>query len=122
MKQARIYFVEDDAVLVRVIEWRLKTLGYNVCGFSDNGADAIEKIQELKPDLVLLDIELSGDMNGIEVGKFLAEKTSIPFIYLTSHSDDDYLVRAKETHPKGFVRKPFDDDRLRVAVELAISD
>jgi len=122
MKQARIYFVEDDGVLIRVIEWRLKKLGYSVCGFSDNGADAIEKIQELKPDLVLLDIELTGGMDGIEVGKFLAEKTCIPFIYLTSHTDDDYLVRAKKTSPKGYVRKPFDDDRLRVAIELALSD
>jgi CheY-like chemotaxis protein len=122
MKQARIFFVEDDRVLIRVIQWRLTKLGHEVLGFSDNGAEAIEKIQQLKPDLVLLDIELKGDMDGIGIGEFLAAKTDIPFIYLTSHSDEKYLIRAKKTSPKGYIKKPFDDDGLRVAIELAIAD
>ncbi len=120
MKQAKIFFVEDDEVLVKVIEWRLEQLGHIVCGYSTNGADAIEKLQHLKPDLVLLDIELKGGMDGIEVGEFLAANTRVPFIYLTSHTNDEFLKRAKKTSPKGFIKKPFDDEGLRVAIELAI--
>lgn len=122
MKQVRIFYVEDDEVLSKVIEWRLTKLGHNVCGTSNNGAEAIEKIQQLAPDLVLLDIELQGEMDGITIGEFLAEKTHIPFIYLTSHTEENFLKRAKKTRPKGYIKKPFDDDGLRVAIELAISD
>ena len=122
MKQVRIFFVEDDEILARVIEWRLTKLGHNVCGSSNNGAASVEKIKQLQPDLVLLDIELQGDMDGIEIGEFLAENTHIPFIYLTSHTEEDFLKRAKKTHPKGYIKKPFDDDELRVAIELAIVD
>jgi CheY-like chemotaxis protein len=120
MKQVRIFFVEDDEVLARVVEWRLTKLGHNVCGYSNNGAEAIEKIKELTPDLVLLDIELKGEMDGIDIGEFLAEKSQIPFIYLTSHTEENILKRAKKTGPKGYIKKPFDDDALRVAIELAI--
>jgi len=122
MKQVRIFFVEDDEVLARVIEWRLTKLGHNVCGSSNNGAAAVEKIKQLQPDLVLLDIELQGDMDGIEIGEFLAENTQTPFIYLTSHTEENFLKRAKKTRPKGYIKKPFDDDELRVAIELAIVD
>jgi CheY-like chemotaxis protein len=122
MKQVRIFFVEDDEVLARVIVWRLTKLGHDVCGSSNNGAEAIEKIKKLTPDLVLLDIELQGNMDGIQIGEFLAANTHIPFIYLTSHTEENFLKRAKKTGPKGYIRKPFDDDGLRVAIELAIAD
>ncbi len=122
MKQSRIFFVEDDEILARVIEWRLTKLGHSVCGSSNNGEEAIEKIQQLTPDLVLLDIQLQGDMDGINIGEFLASKTKIPFIYLTSHTEENFLKRAKKTGPKGYIKKPFDDEGLRVAIELAIAD
>lgn len=120
--QLKIFFVEDDEILAKVILWRLTKLGYNVCGSAINGTEAIEKITQLSPDLVLLDIELQGELDGIHVGEFLAAETHIPFIYLTSHTEDNFLKRAKITGPKGYIRKPFDDEGLRVAIELAISD
>ncbi len=122
MKQLRIFFVEDDDILAKVILWRLTKIGHNVCGSANNGAEAIEKITQLSPDLVLLDIELQGDLDGIQVGEFLAAKTHTPFIYLTSHTEENFLKRAKISGPKGYIRKPFDDDSLRVAIELAIPD
>jgi len=122
MKQVNIFCVEDDEILARVIEWRLTKLGHNVCGFSNNGIDAIKKIQRLQPDLALLDIELQGEMDGIDVGAFLAANTRVPFIYLTSHTEDHFLERARKTNPKGYIKKPFDDDGLRVAIELAKRD
>jgi DNA-binding NarL/FixJ family response regulator len=77
-------------------------------------------IQEKKPDIALLDIELKGTMDGISVGRFLSEKTKIPFIYLTSHTEDDILKRAVNTKPHGYIQKPFSDDDLRIAIELAL--
>jgi len=122
MKQAKIFCVEDDEILARLIEWRLTKLGHRICGFSDNGTEAIKEIQRVQPDLALLDIELPGEIDGIEVGEYLSAKTKIPFIYLTSHTEDSYLGRAKKTRPKAFIGKPFTNDGLRFAIELAIPD
>ncbi len=79
MKGARIFFVEDDEIIANVIEWRLNKLGYSVCGSAKNGVDAITLIKEKKPDLVLLDIELKGPMDGIEMGEtpFVTDKNSL---------------------------------------------
>ena len=120
MTEARIFFIEDDEIVAKVIEWRLNNLGYSVCGSAKNGVDAIALIKEKEPDLVLLDIELEGSMDGIEVGEFLSSQTTIPFIYLTAHTEDSILKRAKNTGSKGYVKKPFSDDDLRVAIELAL--
>ena len=120
MTQTRVFFVEDDEILAKVIEWRLDKLGYSVCGTAATGVEAIALIKEKEPDVVLLDIELKGHMDGIDVGEFLSTKTKIPFIYLTSHTEDSFLKRAKKTGPKGYIRKPFTDDELRVAIELAV--
>ena len=116
----RIFFVEDDEIIANLIEWRLNKLGYSVCGSAKNGVDAIPLIKEKKPDLVILDIELKGPMDGIEMGELLLSQTKIPFIYLTAHTEDTILKRAKNTGSRGFVKKPFSDDDLRVAIELAL--
>ena len=77
-------------------------------------------IKEKEPDLVSLDIELKGPMACIEVGEFLSSQTKIPFIYMTSHTEDSILKRAKNTGSKGYVKKLFSDDDLRVVIELAL--
>jgi CheY-like chemotaxis protein len=120
LKGTRIFFVEDDEIIANLIEWRLNKLGYSVCGSAKNGVDAIPLIKEKKPDLVILDIELKGPMDGIEMGELLLSQTKIPFIYLTAHTEDTILKRAKNTGSRGFVKKPFSDDDLRVAIELAL--
>jgi CheY-like chemotaxis protein len=120
MTQAKVFFVEDDEILAKVVEWRLGKLGYTICGSAATGVEAIALIKEKEPDIVLLDIELKGHMDGIDVGEFLSSKTKIPFIYLTSHTEDDILKRAINTKPKGYIKKPFSDDDLRIAIELAL--
>ena len=119
MTGEKIFYVEDDEILAHVLEWRLLKLGYSICGSAQTGPDAIDGILRTKPDLAILDIELKGDMDGIEVGEYLASKTTVPFIYLTSHSEDSFLKRAKKTGPKGYVRKPVKGDELRIALSLA---
>lgn len=120
MSGEKILLVEDDDVIARVADWRLKNLGYTVCGRASTGAEAMELVVNAKPDLVLMDINIQGDVDGIETAKMIKKGFNIPVVYVTSHSDGPTLERAKETRPDGFIVKPFDDNDLRVAIELAL--
>jgi CheY-like chemotaxis protein len=116
----RIFYVEDDRAFLNLVTKKLENLGHNVCGKADNVPDAIAGIEEAAPDLVLLDIELHGTFGGINVGEYLVSKTDIPFIYLSGHDDQSILEHAKKTVPDGFLLKPFTDDQLHVAIEMAL--
>ena len=120
MSGEKILLVEDDDVIARVEDWRLKNLGYTVCGRATSGAEAMELVVNAKPDLVLMDINISGDIDGIETARMIKKGFNIPVVYVTSHSDGPTLERAKETQPDGFIVKPFDDNDLRVAIQLAL--
>jgi CheY-like chemotaxis protein len=120
MSGEKILLVEDDDIIARVEDWRLKNLGYTVCGRASNGAEAIELVADKKPDVILMDINIKGDMDGIETTKRIKKIYNVPVIYVTSHSDGATLERAKETKPDGFIIKPFEDNDLRVAIELAL--
>jgi len=120
MAGVSILLVEDDDIIARVEDWRLKNLGYTVCGRATTGAEAMEMVVNKKPDLVLMDINIKGNIDGIETAKMIKKGFNIPVIYVTSHSDGATLERAKETKPDGFIIKPFDDNDLRVAIELAL--
>jgi CheY-like chemotaxis protein len=117
----KILLVEDDDIIARVEDWRLKNLGYTVCGRATNGAEAVELATSKKPDIILMDINIKGDIDGIETTKRIKAVYDVPVIYVTSHSDGATLDRAKETKPGGFIIKPFDDNDLRVAIELALN-
>lgn len=119
--KARILIVEDDSVLASVEEWRLKKMGYDICGHAASGKDAIALIKKDSPDLVLLDINLEGDIDGIQIGQFLDAETSIPFIFLSAHGEDEILKRVKGTLQYGYIKKPFNEDNLRIAIDLALS-
>ena len=120
MAGVSILLVEDDDIIARVEDWRLKNLGYTVCGRATTGAEAMEMVVNKKPDLVLMDINIKGNIDGIETAKMIRKGFNIPVIYVTSQSDGATLERAKETKPDGFIIKPFDDNDLRVAIELAL--
>jgi CheY-like chemotaxis protein len=120
MSGEKILLVEDDDVIAKVEDWRLKNLGYTVCGRATSGAEAMELVVNTKPDLVLMDINIRGDVDGIETARMIKKGFNIPVVYVTSHSDGPTLERAKETQPDGFIVKPFDDKDLRVAIQLAL--
>lgn len=120
MPNPQILLVEDDRVIVKIAEWRLSKLGYDLCGKAETGDEALDLVVNRSPDLVLMDINLKGKMDGIECAKKIRKDFNIPVIFVTSHSDGDTLRRAKEIHPDGFIRKPFEDEDLRVAIELAL--
>lgn len=115
-----ILIVEDDPVISQLIAWRLKKLGYGVVGTAQTAEEAISRIRSGAPDLVLLDIVLEEGVDGTALGSQIRKEYHIPFIYLTAHSDDETLSRAIETGPSGFLLKPFKDEELKVAIEVAL--
>jgi CheY-like chemotaxis protein len=117
---ANILIVEDDPIISSVIEFRLKKMGFNVVGKVQNEAGALQSIASCCPDLILMDIHLEGDDDGITVAKKISETRKIPLVYLTAYTDDETLKRAKDTGPSGFIVKPFTDNALRVSIEMAI--
>jgi CheY-like chemotaxis protein len=97
-------------------------LGYSVLGIVGTGEEAIKKADELFPDLILMDIMLKGDMNGIQAADQIMEKSDVPVIYLTAYYDNDTLEKAKKTAPYGYIIKPYEDMGLRSAIEMAVSN
>jgi two-component system, response regulator PdtaR len=120
MPAGRILLVEDDDIIAKVTEWRLKNLGYTVCGRASTSAETMEMVVQYKPDLVLMDINIRGETDGIDTALMIRRDFDIPVVYITSHSDGTTLERAKETKPDGFIVKPFEDNDLRVAIGLAL--
>jgi PAS domain S-box-containing protein len=119
MSQFKILIVEDDAIESLDIRRRLESLGYEVPYVASRGHDAIEKAIQFMPDLVLMDISLKGDMDGIEAAQEII-KLNIPVIYLTAHSDEATVQKAKLTEPYGYIIKPYDPNELKFTLELAI--
>ena len=117
---ARVLVVEDEAIVAHDAAATLRGLGYEVVGICDRGEQAVELILRERPDLVLMDIRIRGAIDGIEVADRVRRVASAAIVYLTSHSDPTTLARAKETHPHGYLLKPFDEQGLRTAVEIAI--
>jgi two-component system, response regulator PdtaR len=117
---AKILIVEDEFIEAADLKRRLENLGYSVSGIVGTGEDAIKKAEELYPDLVLMDIMLKGEMNGIQAAEKIIETNDIPVIYLTAYFDNNTLEQAKKTAPYGYVIKPYEDMGLRSAIEMAV--
>ena len=120
MKSTRILVVEDEAIVAMMIKKRLINMGYIVSGVASTGKDAIIKVEGTFPDLVLMDIMLKGDMDGIEAASEIRKRFSIPIVYLTAYSDETTLERAKLTEPYGYIMKPFTEHDLHTNVEIAV--
>lgn len=120
MTNAKIMIVEDEWILAEDTQNRLQDLGYVVSSLASTGKEAIQKVEEEKPDLVLTDIVLEGEMDGIEVAKQIYSRFDIPFIYLTAYADDKILERIKITEPFGYIVKPFTNEDLKITIELAL--
>ena len=120
LKPASILVVEDEAIIADDIERTLEQLGYRVVGVVASGREALEHAKTLLPGLVLMDIKLQGAMDGIEAADRIRRDHDIPVVFLTSHSDEATLARAKTVEPYGYLLKPFEDRELRVAVEVAL--
>jgi len=122
MSVLKIGVVEDELVIARTILNTLDELGYSHCGPAINYTEAIEMLDRDKPDLLLLDIQLSGKKDGIDVAQKLNELHHIPFIFLTANSDGDTIDRAKKVKPDAYIVKPFTKEELFAAIEIAFSN
>ena len=120
MEKSRILVVEDNAIIAKDLQWQLEDLGYNVPFIAPTGSDAIRRVKENKIDLVLMDIMLEGEMDGIETADEMRTKHSVPVVYLTAYADDETLKRARRTEPYGYLLKPVSNIEMRSAIEMAI--
>ncbi len=116
-----VFLVEDEYIIAEDLRSIVEDLGYQVVGHAMEAADALAHIKKTSPDLVLLDIRLEGDIDGIALAKILNEKFSVPFIFVTSHADQSTLEGIKATQPLGYVLKPFDRRDLYVALDIGFS-
>jgi PAS domain S-box-containing protein len=117
---ARILIVEDERVVALDIRYRLQSFGYNVTDIVVSGEDALARISETRPDLVLMDIKLKGEMDGVTAAEAIRLKFNIPVIYLTANSDPETLRRARITEPFGFILKPIEERELHTTIEMAL--
>jgi PAS domain S-box-containing protein len=121
MNTAKVLVCEDERIVAREIQDRLIKLGYTVTAIVSSGEQAIQKAAELAPDLVLMDIRIKGDMDGIETTREIQNAFDIPVIYLTAYADENTLERAKITEPFGYILKPFKEKELHATIEIALS-
>ncbi|MBF0487413.1 MAG: diguanylate cyclase [Nitrospirae bacterium] len=120
MDTTRIMIVEDEGISSAYIQGTLEQLGYVVSSAVSSSEEAIEKAAKDNPDLVLMDIHIKGAMDGIDTANEIQTRFNIPIVYLTAHSDETTLERAKITEPLGYVVKPFDSRDLKSSIEIAL--
>lgn len=120
MQPCRILIVEDEAIVAMDIEERLAAMGYAAVGCTSSGERALMLVEQERPDLVLMDIRLQGDLDGIATAERIRNRFHLPVILLTAFSEDTTLNRAKQAEPYGYILKPFDDRELKSAIEIAI--
>jgi PAS domain S-box-containing protein/putative nucleotidyltransferase with HDIG domain len=119
MEKIEVLIVEDESVVAVDVERLLKNLGYSVAGRVSSGKAAVKAVNDKRPDLVLMDIKLEGEMDGIETADKIRTVFDIPVMYLTAYADEKTLERAKATDPFGYITKPVEQEELRVAIEMA---
>ncbi|MFN6178046.1 MAG: LytR/AlgR family response regulator transcription factor [Flavobacteriales bacterium] len=117
----RILIVEDEPIISRDIERRLKDMGYEVTGIIRDGLGAVDRARDDAPDVVLMDIKLKDGPSGIMAARTIRQDLCIPVIFLTANSDEATVSKARLAEPYGFVVKPFSDPALRTAIEIALA-
>ena len=120
MPEARILIVEDENIVAKDIQQRLRVLGYYIVAVASSGEEALVKVVETSPDLVLVDIRLKGRMDGVETAEELRRQSDIPVVYLTASADHHTLERAKAADPFGYILEPFEERELYTCIEVAL--
>jgi len=117
---SKILVVDDEAIITMQLEKRLAAMGYTVSGMAACGEDAVDKARSDHPDLVLMDIVMPGEMDGIEAAKIIADELNIPVVFITAYADDTIIKKANNVRPYGYVVKPFTELGLKAAIEVAL--
>ena len=116
----KILIVEDEMIIAANISLQLKNLGYHVTEIIPRGEEVLLSIENELPDIILMDINLKGDLDGVDIVHLIQKKQNIPIIYLTANADEVSFNRAKQTHPHAFISKPFKKIDLQHAIELTV--
>lgn len=122
MEKIHILVVEDEMILAEDIAMRLTDMGYEVAAFVPTVREALAVLQTAKIDLVMIDIVLEGNQDGIELARVINQTYQIPFIFLTSQADNYFVERAKSVNPAAYMLKPFNDRAIRIAIEMALAN
>ncbi len=120
MEKAKILIVEDEAIIAMEVESQLQSLGYEITSIVDTGEKAIKKAEEDRPDIILMDIRIKGEMDGIDAAEEIRSRFGIPVIFSTAYLDEERIERAKITMPFGYVLKPIQERDLKVTIEMAL--
>ena len=120
MHLPKILVVEDESIVAMDLKQRLVAMDYEVTATVSSGAAAIEQVATCLPELVLMDIQIKGDIDGIETAKQIQEQFDIPIVFLTANSDIATVERAKKTEPLAYLLKPFEDRDLLTTIEIAL--
>jgi DNA-binding LytR/AlgR family response regulator len=120
--EVRILIVEDEFMISEDIAYRLSDFGYSVEGIATSAEQALDILENGQVDLALLDVNIEGDMDGIELSGIIASKYKIPFIFLTSLANNTTVNRAKVSNPSAYLLKPFNDRQVQIAIEMALTN
>ncbi|MBN1647140.1 MAG: EAL domain-containing protein [Spirochaetales bacterium] len=120
MGKDNLLIVEDERIIAIDLQRRLEKFGFSVCGIASTGQEALELCERHSPELVLMDIMLSGDIDGIEAADIIRKTYGLPVIFLTAYSDEKTLERAKRSEPAGFILKPFKEKELYTTIDIAL--
>lgn len=121
MPQATVFIVEDESIVAEDLRATLIDLGYTIAGSARSGEEAVPAITKARPDIILMDIQLAGAMDGIETAGIVKDRVGSPVIFLTAHSDRKNIERAQNAGPYGYILKPFGDRELYSTIEIARS-
>jgi DNA-binding NarL/FixJ family response regulator len=116
----KILIAEDEVVFVMELEEILGSAGYEVAGTAFSGLEAVAMARKLKPDLILMDLKMPGELDGIEAAGEIAEELSIPVIFVTGHTEKSFLNRAKNVPSAGYIVKPFHEAQIRAVIDMAL--
>jgi CheY-like chemotaxis protein len=116
----RIFIVEDSCIIALHLQKILQDVGYHICGIADTGEKALDEIETAKPDVILMDIHLNGELDGIETFIKIATKQSIPVIYMSAFSDGETIKRAEESGSSGYLLKPYDSIEMITLVQKVL--
>lgn len=120
MKHYNILIVEDEPIIAQHIAVYLERSNYVISGIAHDAADALQLLHDNKPDAAILDVNLEGNMDGVDIGSYIHDNMQIPFFYLTAYADASTLERAKATHPCGYIVKPFNEKTLLASLEMVL--
>ncbi len=120
MSGEKVLVIEDEKIIAMDLSRRLEALGYTVTGTAGDAESALRKARSLRPDIVLMDIVLPGGTDGVELSGLMRSEFEVPIVFVTAHSDDRTVERAKATGPYGYVTKPVDDRQLQIVIDMAI--